>query len=181
MLSSIILISGKAESGKDTLASVLKILFEEDNQKVLILHFADLLKFICSQYFNWNGTKDEFGREILQTKGTEFRKYDENFWVKFIYDFIQAQFPNEWDRYIIPDFRYPNEYEYLQNNGMKCITIRISKISDTENRLTEIQKSHDSETLLDNFKFDYYVTFREGHIVKENKYIKTLYDKIKAC
>lgn len=37
--------------GKDYTANILKRLMEEDNKKVLICHYADLLKYICKTYF----------------------------------------------------------------------------------------------------------------------------------
>ena len=40
----VIAISGKAESGKDIIAQELKNILEENNKKVMIIHFADVLK-----------------------------------------------------------------------------------------------------------------------------------------
>ena len=58
----IILISGKARHGKDSLATFMKEDLERRNKKVLIAHYADLLKFICTNYFNWDGKKNVEGR-----------------------------------------------------------------------------------------------------------------------
>ena len=78
----IILISGKAQHGKDTFAKALQPYFEPYNTK--IVHFADALKFVCSQYYDWNGVKDNLGRTILQRVGTEVvRAQDEHFWTDF--------------------------------------------------------------------------------------------------
>ena len=43
----VITISGKAQNGKDTTAGLLKAALEADGYKVLITHYADLLKYIC--------------------------------------------------------------------------------------------------------------------------------------
>ena len=81
----IVSISGHAGSGKDTVAGIIKERLEHDDRKVLITHYADLLKYICKTFFNWNGKKDERGREILQYVGTDIiRKQDENYWVDFL-------------------------------------------------------------------------------------------------
>ena len=48
----IICISGKAGHGKDELASVMRRALEADGYSVLITHYADLLKFVCRQYFD---------------------------------------------------------------------------------------------------------------------------------
>ena len=44
----VITISGKAQNGKDTTAGLLKAALEADGYKVLITHYADLLKYIAS-------------------------------------------------------------------------------------------------------------------------------------
>lgn len=49
----VITISGKAQNGKDTTAGLLKAALEADGYKVLITHYADLLKYICKQFFGW--------------------------------------------------------------------------------------------------------------------------------
>ena len=46
----VITISGKAQNGKDTTAGLLKAALEADGYKVLITHYADLLKYICLLY-----------------------------------------------------------------------------------------------------------------------------------
>jgi tRNA uridine 5-carbamoylmethylation protein Kti12 len=81
----IILISGKAGSGKDSTANILKQKLESKNNKVLITHMADLLKYIVKTYFNWNSEKDEVGRHILQYIGTDvIRKQNPNYWIDFV-------------------------------------------------------------------------------------------------
>ena len=67
----IICISGKAQHGKDTTATILSAALEDRGNKVLTFHYADLLKYLCRQYFNWNGEKDEAGRTLLQHVGTD--------------------------------------------------------------------------------------------------------------
>ena len=67
----VITISGKAQNGKDTTARLLKDVLEDDGNTVLIAHYADLLKYICKQFFGWDGNKDEQGRHTLQYVGTD--------------------------------------------------------------------------------------------------------------
>ena len=91
----LILISGKAGHGKDTLAGYLKAVMEEDDKKVLIVHYGDLLKYICKQFFGWDGNKDEKGRTLLQHVGTDvIRKMQPNYWVDFVNN-ILYMFENE--------------------------------------------------------------------------------------
>lgn len=172
----VITISAKAMHGKDTTANILKEKLENNNKKVLILHYADYLKFICSQYFGWDGEKDEKGRTILQYVGTEIvRKKDPNFWVSTIIRFMWL-FKDQYDYFIIPDTRFPNEIEMLKEFDYDVIALHVER-SDFESPLTIEQKNHPSETALDNFKFDYYIQTSSSILKLEkhvNKFLKYL-------
>lgn len=149
----IITVSGKAESGKDYTAKKIKLELENYGYNTLICHYADLLKYICKQFFEWDGKKDENGRTLLQTVGTDtIRKQNPNYWVEFIINILTI-FPNEWDFVIIPDTRFPNEIELMKEN-FDTIAIQVKRPNYT-NHLSEEQRQHISETALDDFEFDY--------------------------
>ena len=154
----VILLSGKSGSGKDFIANIMKQQFEENGNKVLITHYADLLKYILKTFFNWDGKKDKHGRHLLQYVGTDvIRKKMPDYWVNFISQMISF-FPNEWNYILIPDARFPNEIEVIQKNpDVNVITIRIHR-PNYKSKLTEEQQQHPSETSLDEYGFDYYVT-----------------------
>ena len=59
----VILISGSARFGKDSVAFIMKELLEKQKKKVLIIHYADNLKLFAKNYFGWSGQKDQKGRE----------------------------------------------------------------------------------------------------------------------
>lgn len=163
----IILISGKATAGKDASANILKNILEANNKKVLITHYADLLKYIAKTFFNWNGEKDEYGRQLLQWLGTDIiRNKRPDYWVDFISDFLKL-FPSEWDYVIIPDVRFPNEIERMKNDSWDVFTLRVERLN-YESSLTEEQKSHVSETALDGYKFDYIIHAKTGLDVLED-------------
>ena len=85
----VILVSAKARHGKDTVAEIAKEQLESRGQKVLICHYADLLKYICKTFFEWDGVKDDNGRTILQHVGTDvIRSNNQDYWVKFIIDLL---------------------------------------------------------------------------------------------
>ena len=48
----VITISGKARNGKDTLAEMLQHELQSQGLDVVIVHYADLLKYIAKQYFS---------------------------------------------------------------------------------------------------------------------------------
>lgn len=153
----IICISGKAQNGKDTSASIFKTELEKLGKKVLIVHYADYLKFICKNYFGWDGIKDEAGRALLQKVGTDVvRKKMPDFWVDSLVSIIKL-FPGEWDFIIIPDTRFPNELDKLKSNLFKTIHVRVQR-KNFESPLTTKQQMHPSEIALDEEKYDYLIT-----------------------
>lgn len=149
----IICIGGKAQHGKDTSA---KMFFEElsKDNRVLIVHYADLLKFICKTYFGWDGNKDEQGRTLLQHVGTEVvREQIPDYWVDFVIKLVNL-FPNEWDYIIIPDTRFPNELHKWNEAGYESTYVKVIR-ENFITPLTSEQQKHRSEIALDNETPDY--------------------------
>ena len=163
-----IILSGKSGSGKDMMAQFMKEELAKHGKKVLIIHYADALKWILRDYFDWDGKKDEVGRALLQTVGTDIvRAKHPNYWTGIVVGLIQSFEPyNDFDLAIIPDARFPNEVDICLENLNNCVSVRIER---TENGqpwinpvLTEDQRNHPSETSLDVFAFDYVVHNDEG-------------------
>lgn len=151
----IICISGHAGAGKDTLASILKEKLEKQEQRVLIIHQADLLKFLCRLLFEWDGQKDGRGRSLLQYVGTDVvRRKRPDFWVDFLRDVFDL-FGDNWDYALIPDCRFPNEISRLRDAGYPTIHVRVERAVSSS--LTDAQKTHPSETALDDASPDYTV------------------------
>jgi hypothetical protein len=142
-------ISAKARHGKDTAAAMIAEYLESKGQRVLITHFADLLKFICVKFFGWNGDKDEKGRTLLQRIGTDV--IGAKYWAKFIVDILKF-FEDEWDYVLIPDCRYPIEMTMMEDN-FDTVLLRVER-PGFDNGLTDAQKAHPSEVSLDNYCYD---------------------------
>ena len=152
----VILISGKARFGKDLTANLIKEQLELKDKKVLVTHYADLLKYICKTFFEWNGVKDSVGRTILQFVGTDtIRGIKPDFWVDFIIS-ILTMFDDSWDYILIPDTRFPNEIVKMKSSGLNCIAVRINRPNFVSS-LTNEQLNHISETALDDYRFDYII------------------------
>ena len=153
----VILLSGKSGSGKDFVANIMKEKLEQKGNKVLVTHYADLLKYILKTFFDWDGQKDEHGRYLLQYVGTDvIRRQNPNYWVDFVKDII-IMFSNNWDYILIPDTRFPNEITRMFCSNFRTISIRITRLNYIS-KLTDEQQQHESETALDSYSFDYYMT-----------------------
>ena len=151
----VLCISGKAGSGKDTLANLVQnVLFDVYEEECVIVHYADMLKHICKDYFFWDGNKDAKGRRMLQEVGTDiFRKMDNDYWVKIVIPIIKAIGEyNDIKYVIVPDCRFRNEIDWLVNN-FDTIHVRVIRPSSLTGQLSE----HVSETDLDGVTPDYYI------------------------
>lgn len=164
-----IILSGKSGSGKDMFANFIKEELAKHGKKVLIIHFADALKWILRDYFDWDGKKDEVGRTLLQAVGTDMvRAMHPGYWTGIVVGFIQAMEPyNNFDIAVIPDARFPNEVDISLENLKNSVSVRIERKNadgtDWVNPvLTEDQRNHSSETSLDHYAFDYIVHNDEG-------------------
>jgi hypothetical protein len=172
-----ILFSGQAEHGKDSSANLLKTKLESIGKKVLIMHFADLLKFYAKQYFGWDGTKSIEGRRILQWLGTDIvRARNPNFWVQSVIDFMKI-FENEYEYFLVADCRFPGEITCFADNGIASLCINVIRLN-FENKLTPEQRSHPSERALDGFYFDYVIESASG-LDNLSIEIDKLFDKYK--
>lgn len=152
----VIAISGHAQNGKDTVASILSEQLVDRGERVLVAHYADLLKYICRTFFGWDGNKDERGRHILQYVGTDvIRQKMPDYWVDFIISVLDL-FGDNWDYVLIPDSRFPNEIDKLKSCGFDVEHLRVVR-PNFISPLTAEQKRHPSETALDDVEPDRYI------------------------
>ena len=151
-MTKVICVSGKAQHGKDTVAKVLCSTLSEKGYRVLVTHYADLLKYICKTFFGWDGQKNEGGRRILQYVGTDVvRQHQPDFWVNFIVSILEL-FGDNWDYVIIPDTRFPNEITTM-GDSFETYHIRVVR-PEFVSTLTPEQLNHPSETSLDGYPAD---------------------------
>lgn len=176
----IIGLSGKARSGKDTFVNNFNNVLNSCNHywesNIINLGsyaFADSLKELLKEEYNWNGLKDKKGRDLLQKVGQEERAKDKDVWVKKLFSKIEKVILKNKDSYrfpeadavlIVSDFRFKNELSYFRENygslksnyfgKVKFISIRIER---NKNNLTEEQRNEISEVDLDDEIFDCYL------------------------
>ena len=173
----IILLSGKAGTGKSFFAEKLRLAFECRGYNVELQHFASVLKSIAKQYFWWNRVKDEKGRKLLQHLGDVGREYDKDVWVKNLIELkllTSPKYPQ--DIIIIDDWRFPNEYQYIKDN-LNYSVYTIEVVAPDRAILQGEAANHISETSLDAFDgYDFIINNREGTNAVE--FVKRIVDEI---
>ena len=177
----IILISGKKQSGKNSIGAFIEELSENPNH-IETLAFADVLKNMASDFFHdvlyndvyiehYNYEKDSFKnkvipykynekkctyRKFLQYFGTDFMRelFSDNLWVDNIIDRIKHNsYYTSDSMFIITDTRFTNEIERVQKElGKKCDIVSLRVERPS---LPVNENAHISETALDDYFFDY--------------------------
>lgn len=128
-----IAIAGKQRSGKDTVASMISLLSEGSLTK---LPLSYMVYEIANQLFNQK-TKN---RKLLVDIGDAMRSINENVFVDFTIDqFKKLSIGTGYtEGFIVPDVRFINEAERLQEAGFTLIKVeapeymRIERGADSE-------------------------------------------------
>ena len=136
----IIGISGKLQSGKDTVADYLV-----KKYGFVRVAFADKLKEIARDLFFWDGQKDDYGRKLLQDIGMKMREVKNDVWVNYILQKVNDKrlVTKNW---VITDVRFKNEADLVHLSGGDLW--RVNRQLDRSNEFDK----HPSETELDNYE-----------------------------
>ena len=162
----IIILSGKARSGKDEVADIIENYYKNKNVKKL--SYAYYLKQYVKNISNWDGTEDDKPRELLQTIGIDLikNKIDNKLLINRIIEDIKV-YSYFYDIIVITDARLIDEVEDIKDNFNNVITIRINR--NIDNNLTSSEKNHITETGLDNYNnFDYVIDNNDNYKYLEN-------------
>lgn len=149
----IIILSGKARSGKDTIANKLIEILNNQNKQAIKIAYASYLKMYAKNIINWDGNDNTKPREFLQQLGVELikNKIDNKLLINRILEDIEV-YSYFYDVIIISDARFKEEIEDIKS---KYNTTVLHVLGDT-NDLTEQQRNHSTETSLDDYnKYDY--------------------------
>lgn len=142
-------ISGRKESGKDTVYLFIKELLGETG--IIQLAFANELKYevaeACGLSINSIEINKKALRPLLQAWGTDFKRnlVDKDYWVKKIAAKIN-RIPITTKVVVITDVRFHNEASFIRD--VKGFVIRVNRPSDNKD-------THISETELYDYQFDY--------------------------
>jgi hypothetical protein len=153
----ILLVSGKIFSGKDYTADCL---VKKNGWKKL--SFAENLKLLCSEkyktpvsfFYTHTGKSLKYDatrtyRDLLVETSYSLKKHNEDYFVEKIIGKIEQ---DRYSNFVIPDFRFPNEYTRIKKDLSRnfavntCIVVRPDNNNNSE---------CPSENSLSNFPFDF--------------------------
>ena len=167
----IILIAGKARSGKNTVSKILESEFIKEKKEVIISPYTKYLKEYIHNITDWN-IEDENNkpRDLLQKLSSELIKGKlglENIFInRQIEDIkIYSYFK---DVIIINDVRFPKEIDTIKNVFTNVVSIQVKR-SNYISGLTKEQLQDVTETSLDNYNnFDYIIENDDIELLKED-------------
>ena len=173
MSTTIIGLSGKKGTGKNTVATMIAAL---SGLRVKELAFADPLKEEVAKatgntvkYVNEH--KENF-RLILQGWGTDYKRklVDDSYWLNKMGVMIHNAINDGAEIIVITDVRFPNEYNYINKiGGLLC---RVS-------RPLESIDNHPSETALDKVHNWHHIILNTGTLEELRPQVEELITKCK--
>ena len=143
----IILIGGKARSGKDTTADIFIKELEHKGKKVCRVQVGQYIKYYATKYFGWDGQEETKPRDLLNKLGTDIirEKIDPDFHVDRLIQDIRV-LSYFYDTFIVSDIRFPVEIEKTKSAFDNVISIKVQRQSD---ELNDAQ-NNDFDYIIDN-------------------------------
>ncbi len=161
----VILIAGKARSGKTKAAHILKKILEEKKEKVVITEYSKYIKLFAKDFLGWDMISEPKPRSFLQEMGEYVRKLNRDiYFVERMKEDLRI-YEHFVDVVIISDVRMPKELDELK----EFHPIKIQVANDLQSYdLTEEQEAHETEHALDNYtSFDYTIQNKTEKEMKE--------------
>lgn len=158
----IIILSGKAESGKSLVASIIKDYYSKHDIKTVVVSYASYLKGYAKEVLGWDGNEKSKPREFLQQVGVELIKnrIKSNMLIDRIIDDVKV-YSYFFDVIVISDARFIDEIELIRNNFSNVSVIHVL---GKDNSLTIKEKNHSTETGLDSYNDYDFVVNNSGNL-----------------
>jgi len=148
------LIAGKAGSGKNYIANLLR----ERLDNSVVTGLAKYIKLFALELTDWDGKDDDKPREFLQTMGDMMRAEREDFLTSRMLDDIKLYAKFGIENVIISDVRLKNEIENMKKSKYNIITIKVDS-NYSRRVLTPSEKEHHTEKDFENYnEFDYVIS-----------------------
>lgn len=145
----IIILSGKAQSGKNECSNIIKNYYDRLGLRTIVISYAFYLKVYAKNVLGWDGNDSSKPRDFLQQVGVELIKnnINSNMLVDRVIDDIKV-YSYFFDIIVISDARFVNEISSIKNNFSNVCVIHVL---GKDNSLSDKQRSHSTETGLDDY------------------------------
>ena len=153
----IILIAGKASSGKTSLGCEIVNLAKSLNLRALQTEFSKYIKMYAKEIIGYDGDPNNKPRKFLQDMGSFIRNdlEDEKFFVRRMLEDLKV-YESYFDIVVISDVRLIQEIEEMKKSKYNVMSICVKNLND--NNLNEEEKNHITEIELDGYdEFDYMI------------------------
>lgn len=172
----IFLIAGKAGSGKNEVAKLIKEYYIYKLEECAITSYSKYIKNFALELTNWDGTEGNKPRDFMQRLGDDMRKNDPNFLVSNMIKDITI-YQKYVENVVISDVRMPNEIEEIKNSFENVYAFYIVNQFGSS-KLTIEQQSHITEVALEDYPdFDYIIANDDLSKLKEKVF--AILDKVK--
>lgn len=172
----IFLIAGKAGSGKNEVAKLIKEYYIYKLEECAITSYSKYIKNFALELTNWDGTESNKPRDFMQRLGDDMRKNDPNFLVSNMIKDITI-YQKYVENVVISDVRMPNEIEEIKNSFDNVYAFYIVNQFGSS-KLTIEQQSHITEVALEDYPdFDYIIANDDLSKLKEKVF--AILDKVK--
>ena len=172
----IFLIAGRAGSGKNEVAKLIKEYYIYKLEECAITSYSKYIKNFALELTNWDGTESNKPRDFMQRLGDDMRKNDPNFLVSNMIKDITI-YQKYVENVVISDVRMPNEIEEIKNSFDNVYAFYIVNQFGSS-KLTIEQQSHITEVALEDYPdFDYIIANDDLSKLKEKVF--AILDKVK--
>ena len=174
----IMVVSGKANSGKDTTCEFMDNYVKTKGLKVINLQFSSYIKKYAKEISEWSGEEDSKPRTLLQQLGTDIirKKIDNNFFINRIIGDIKV-YSYYFDFITVSDARLPQEMDAIYNEFKNVYRVKIKR-PNFNNNLNKEEKKHITEIALDNYKDYEYIIDNNGTLEELNIKAKKIIDEV---
>ena len=174
----IFIISGKANSGKDTTAEFIDNIVKLQGKKVVNLQFSSYIKMYAKVISGWNGEEDSKPRTLLQQLGTDIirNKIDNYLFINRIIEDIKV-YSYYFDVITISDARLPEELDMVSDAFENVYKLNVVRPNFTS-ALNKNELKHKTETALDTYDNYEYKIINDGSLQDLNKKIEKIIKEV---
>lgn len=169
----IIILSGKAQSGKNKVASIIENNLKD--KKVITISYASYLKEYAKNILKWDGNENTKPRTFLQEIGDYVKTIDNKFLINRLLQDIEV-YKNYFDVIIVSDARFVEEINCIKE---KYENVSVINIIGRENSLNNKEKNHITETALDDYNLYDFIIENKCSIEELEQKVKNIIEVIK--